>query len=203
MKKLFVFTLILLATGFRNPGADSMSPAERKFAIDYFKQTKARLLSDVKGLSQAQLNFKANDSSWSVAQCVEHIALSETLIWQWMESTLQQPAAPDKKSEEKFTPESLIVAITDRTHKFKAPEMLRPEGKFPSTEAALHAFVSRRDSTIAYLGSTSDDLKNHFTSHPVFGTIDLYEGFILLAGHSARHTLQLEEVKANPNFPKQ
>ena len=28
-------------------------------------------------------------------------------------------------------------------------------------------------------------------------------GLILIAGHSARHTLQLEEVKANPNFPKQ
>ena len=203
MKKSFLFTLVILVAGFRNPTADSLSPAERKFAIDYFKETKTRLLNDVKGLSTAQLNFKATDSSWSVAQCVEHIALAETLIWQWMQATLQQPATPDKKSEEKFTTQSLIAAVTDRSHKFKAPEMLQPVGKFPSTDAALQAFVSRRDSTIAYLASTQDDLKDHFTAHPAFGTIDLYQGIILIAGHSARHTLQLEEVKANPNFPKQ
>jgi hypothetical protein len=203
MKKSLLFTLIILAAGFRNPGTDNLSPAERKFAIDYFKETKARLLSDVKGLSAAQLNFKATDSSWSVAQCVEHIALAESLIFQWMQSVLKQPAAPEKKSEEKFTPESMIAAATDRSHKFKAPEMLKPEGKFPSTDAAIQAFVSRRDSTIMYLATTQDDLKNHFTVHPAFGTMDLYEGFILIAAHSARHTLQLEEVKANPNFPKQ
>jgi hypothetical protein len=203
MKKSLLFTLVILAAGFKNPSAESLSPAERKFAIDYFKETKSHLLKDVKGLSDAQLNFKATDSSWSVAQCVEHIALAETLIWQWMQATLQQPATPEKKSDEKYTTESLIAAVTDRSHKFKAPEMLKPEGKFPNTDAALQAFVSRRDSTIAYLASTQDDLKNHFTVHPAFGTIDLYQGFILVAGHCARHTLQLEEVKANPNFPKQ
>jgi hypothetical protein len=203
MKKSLLFTLVILAAGFKNPSAESLSPAERKFAIDYFKETKSHLLKDVKGLSVAQLNFKATDSSWSVAQCVEHIALAETLIWQWMQATLQQPATPEKKSDEKYTTESLIAAVTDRSHKFKAPEMLKPEGKFPNTDAALQAFVSRRDSTIAYLASTQDDLKNHFTVHPAFGTIDLYQGFILVAGHCARHTLQLEEVKANPNFPKQ
>jgi hypothetical protein len=203
MKKSLLFTLVILAAGFKNPSAESLSPAERKFAIDYFKETKSHLLNDVKGLSVAQLNFKATDSSWSVAQCVEHIALAETLIWQWMQATLQQPATPEKKSDEKYTTESLIAAVTDRSHKFKAPEMLKPEGKFPNTDAALQAFVSRRDSTIAYLASTQDDLKNHFTVHPAFGTIDIYQGFILVAGHCARHTLQLEEVKANPNFPKQ
>jgi hypothetical protein len=203
MKKSLLFTMVILAAGFKGPVSESLSPAERKFAIDYFKETKSHLLNDVKGLSAAQLNFKANDSSWSVAQCVEHIALSETLIWQWMQATLQQPAAPAKKSEEKFTTEGLIAAVIDRSHKFKAPEMLKPEGKFPTTDAAIQAFLSRRDSTIAYLASTQDDLKNHFTVHPVFGTIDLYQGFILLSGHCARHTLQLEEVKANPNFPKQ
>jgi len=49
---------------------------------------------------------------------------------------------------------------------------------------------------------TQDDLKEHFITHPVFGTMDLYQGFILLAAHSERHTMQIEEVMANPDFPK-
>jgi hypothetical protein len=32
--------------------------------------------------------------------------------------------------------------------------------------------------------------------------VDLYQVLILLAAHSARHTLQLEEVMASPGFPK-
>ena len=33
--------------------------------------------------------------------------------------------------------------------------------------------------------------------------LDGYEWILLIAGHSERHTKQMLEVKANPNFPKQ
>jgi hypothetical protein len=203
MKKTLLLILVFLAAGFRNPGVDNITAAERKFAIDYCNQTKSHLLNDVKGLSVAQLNFRANDSSWSVAQCVEHIALSEDLIKQWIHGALLQPATPEHKREERYTPETLIVVVTDRSHnKGTAGGAWVPDGKFSSTAAAVEAFVSRRDSTIAYLASTQDDLKNHFIEHPQWGTLDLYEGFIMLSAHCARHTLQLEEVMSNPNFPK-
>jgi hypothetical protein len=116
--------------------------------------------------------------------------------------TEHSPATPDKRSEVKHTTEELIAATTDRSHKFQAPEMLKPATQFSGEQAALDAFVLRRDSTIAYIGSTNDDLKDHFITHPVFGTMDLYQGLVLLAAHSARHTLQIEEVMASPGFPK-
>ncbi len=204
MKKTFLFILVILVVGFRNSGPENLTPAERKFAMDYLKQTQSRLLNDVKGLSAAQLNFIANDSSWSVAQCVEHITLSENLIKEWMHGALVQPATPERKSEEKYTPETLIVVVTDRSHnRAKTGGVWLPDGNFPNTSAAIRAFVGRRDSTIAYLASTEDDLKTHFIEHPQWGTLDLYQGFIMLSAHCARHTLQLEEVMANPNFPKQ
>jgi len=207
MKKTAVFGALLfiglLATSFTLPSAEPLTGSERKFAVDYFQKTKQRLLDDVKGLSAAQLNFKADTSRWSIAQCIEHIAISENMVWQWIQGTLQQPATPEKKSEAKTSTEDLIHGMTDRSKKFNAPEMLKPEGKFPDSKAALAAYTSRRDSTIAYIGTTQDDLKDHFITHPVFGAMDLYQGLIMLAAHSARHTLQIEEVKANPNFPKE
>jgi hypothetical protein len=206
MKKSFFLASLVLAgllmTAFRT-ASGTLTPDERKFAVDYYLKTKARLLADVKGLSPAQLNFRADSTRWSIYQCTEHIALSEALIWQWMQMTQHSPATPDKRSEIKHTTEELIKAMTDRSHKMQAPEMLKPGSQFTGEQAALDAFVLRRDSTIAYIQVTQDDLKDHFTNHPVFGTIDLYQGLILLAAHSARHTLQIEEVKADPNFPKQ
>jgi hypothetical protein len=204
MKKYLFAAFLLMA--FTAPGhrtvTGSLTPNERKFAIDYYQKTKARLLSDVMGLSDAQLNWKADSTRWSIYQCTEHIALSETLIWQWVAMTEHSPATPDKRSEVKHTTEELVAMTTDRSHKVQAPEMLKPGSQFPNEAAALNAFVLRRDSTIAYIGTTNDDLKDHFITHPVFGTMDLYQGLVLLAAHSARHTLQIEEVMASPGFPK-
>jgi DinB superfamily len=204
MKKTLLLIIVILAAGFRDPGTQDLTSAERKFAINYLNQTRSRLLNDVKGLSAAQLNFVPSDSGWSVAQCVEHITLSEDLIKDWIHGALLAPATPEKKSEEKYTPETLIVIVTDRSHnRAKTGGAWLPNGNFPSTAAAIQAFVVRRDSTIAYLSSTGDDLKTHFIEHPEWGTLDLYQGFVMLSAHCARHTLQLEEVMANPNFPKQ
>jgi uncharacterized damage-inducible protein DinB len=193
-------SFILLA--FRTRTADPLTDQDRKFAIDYYEKTKQRLLDDVKGLSQAQLNWKADSTRWSIYQCTEHIALAESFIFGRIQQALQQPADPAKRSEEKFNTDQLIGMMTDRSHKAEAPAPIRPATQFADEAAALRAFVGRRDSTINYIRSTQDDLKDHFVPHPIFGTVDLYQVLILMAAHSARHTLQIEEVKNSPGFPK-
>jgi hypothetical protein len=203
MRKIILLASVIIATSFTTHKTETLSAEERKFAIDYFNKTRERLFNDVKGLSSVQLNFKADSSRWSVAQCVEHIALAESMIWQYISATLKQPPTPEKKSQLKYTDEQLIQLTTDRSMKFKAPEPLQPIGKFANTDEALKYYTNKRDSTIAYIGATQDDLKNRYIVHPVMGTLNLYQALLLIAAHSERHTMQLEEVKANPNFPKQ
>lgn len=206
MKKLLLITPLLgtlLLLSFRIAAPGSLTPDERKFAINYYEKTKDRLLKDLKNLTPAQLNYKPDSTRWSVYQCTEHIALAETTLWQWVHATEQQPATPEKRSEVKVTVDQLMKGTLDRSRKFKAPEMLQPEHQFPDTKSAIDAFVLRRDSTIYYLRSTQDALKDHFITHPLAGTMDLYQALILLAAHSERHTMQIEEVMADANFPKQ
>lgn len=204
MKLSLLLCLLLPVVGLRDRGPWQLTPDERKFAIDYLNKTRARLLKDVEGLSTAQLYYRPDDTSWSVAQCVEHITLSEDLVKQWIQGGLHQPAAPQRTTEERYTPQSLIVIVTDRSqNRAKTGGPWLPDGQFPTTADAIRAFVSRRDSTIDYVRSTQDDLKDHFIDHPQWGPLDLYEAFVMLSAHCERHTEQLEEVKANPNFPKQ
>ena len=203
MKSLFLLAGLLASTIFSIPLKDSITDAERKFAMKEFQRTKQRFLDDVKGLSAQQLSFKADTSRWSIAQCIEHIALAENLIWQWTQGTLSQPPTPEKAAEVKVTDEQILKRMIDRSQTFKAPEMLQPAGKFASTDAAIEAYTRRRDSTINYISTTKDDLKNHFVQHPALGTINTYQLLLLLSGHSERHTLQIEEVKTNTAFPKQ
>lgn len=196
-----LLTASLIISAFRlSPG--TLTPEERKYAVDYFIKTRDRLLHDIKGLSEDQLNWRADSTRWSVYQCVEHIALAENFILHFEQDAMKAPATPDKRSEVKYTPDQVVAMLTDRSHKAQAPEPIKPGKQFADTKTALQAFVSRRDSTIDYLKTTQDDLKDHFLPGTPIGTLDAYEMLIFLAAHSERHTLQVEEVMANPNFPK-
>jgi hypothetical protein len=134
---------------------------------------------------------------------MEHIALTESFLFTAViENSLKQPANPEKKSEIKFTDEMLKTALLDRTKKGQAPEPIQPKGAFKTSADAVNAFLKERNKHIEYIETTKDDLRNHLVPHPFFGMLDAYQWVILMAGHSKRHTLQIEEVMSNPEFPK-
>ena len=80
--------------------------------------------------------------------------------------------------------------------------MLKPVGTFSSFQASLDSFVARRNRNIEFVKTTQDDLRNHFSVFPGVGTVDDYQIILFMVSHSKRHTLQLEEVKNSPGFPK-
>lgn len=203
MKKLFLLIPALWLMSFTTvePG---LTKAERKAAIESLNKTKDDLLASVKGLSVEQLNFKSSPESWSVAECVEHIAISETNLFGMIQGTLKEQAIPTKKSEIKLTDEQVFAAIVDRSYKVKTQEAFVPTGKFGSHETTIEEFVNKRKANTDYIKATQDDLRNHFFTFPgeALGTVDSYQLFYFMSGHTKRHTLQIEEVKSNPSFPK-
>ena len=200
MKRLFIPFAALFLLSFMLIET-SLSQKERTFAIDELTKSKNHLVSALKGLSKEQLNFKPSPDSWSIAECTEHIAVSEGSIYGIVEGALKQAADPAKRSEVKMTDDQVIAMITDRSKKIKTSQDLEPSGKFGSTDASVKAFIDKRDSHIAYVKNTKDDLRNRYQQMP-FATLDAYQVILFMAGHSERHTKQIEEVKANPDFPK-
>lgn len=202
MRKLLSLLPVLALVSF-TAIETPLSKKDKKTAISYLKETRQRLVKNVKGLSETQLNWKATDSSWSIANCIEHIAISEKNLFDWTMGSLKEAANPAKRSEIKQTDEAIIKMMTDRSFKAKAPESFRPSGQFGSGQESLKVFLNRRDNTIDYFKSTQDDLRNHYVAHPFLGTIDMYQMLLFMTAHTLRHTMQVEEVKANPAFPKQ
>jgi hypothetical protein len=143
----------------------------------------------------AQWNFKPDEKTWSVAECAEHIALSEDLIFGSVTKIVQAPAAPDKKSA--VTDDFILKAVVDRSHKFQAPEQLRPKQTFATPQEMHRPFQAEPRATIAYVRDTQDDLRGHFFDHPVLKTMDGYQWILLLSAHShtAQHTAQLWRTK--------
>lgn len=201
MKKSMIILAVISLFGFK-PVESPLTKQERDFAIQYMVQTRDAILQDVKGLSPAQLNYKADSTRWSVAQCVEHIALAENGIMMGIQMGLQSAADPSKRDSVKLTDQQVMNFLTDRSRKFQAPEVLKPDGRLGSYQAALDSFVARRNRNIQFVSTTQEDMRNHYFIIPGLAYLDDYQGILFLTAHSKRHTLQLEEVKASPGFPK-
>jgi hypothetical protein len=199
-RNLFILTLAITAMSFDRPSTE-LTDAERKQAVQLLQETKDALIKKVSGLSSEQLNFKPDTNVWSVAECVEHIAISENNLFGFCQMALQQPADPSKRAEVKMSDEAVVTMMTDRTTKVKTQEAFEPSGKFGSFEATLTEFKTKRDNNIDYVKTTTDDLRNHYNDFP-FGKIDTYQTILFMAAHSKRHIAQIDEVIKHAKFPK-
>jgi len=183
--------------------ASPLTAQEREFALQQFQTTRDNFLKSIAGLSQKQWTFKPAPDRWSVAEVSEHIAVAEsTLLGLVQKRIMQSPAAPEKRELVKGKDQIILERMPDRSHKAQAPEILRPTGRWASEAELTKAFEDSRRATMDYIRTTNDDLRDHFFDHQVFGTLDGYQWLLLISAHSARHTEQIEEVKADPNFPK-
>ena len=181
----------------------TLTKEERDRAVDYLKQTQKDFLAATEGLSEAQWKFKAAPDRWSIAETAEHIAVTEQTIWELVSGKIMKsPATPEKAAEAKGKDEIILTRIPDRSRKAQAPEQLRPTGRWATRAALVKDFEGKRAQEIAYLAETKEDLRNHFEEHPFLKTMDAYQWLIFNGAHCKRHTAQILEVKADPNYPK-
>jgi uncharacterized damage-inducible protein DinB len=178
----------------------ALNDSERAFLIEQMELSKKAFLASISGLSEAQWKFKPAPAVWSVGECAEHIVLAEGFIFESAQKILQGPAVPrPEKSNAEFD-KQLAIIIQDRSHKATAPEPIVPSGKINTPADAAKAFVEKRDKNEEYVKTTSDELRTHVGPGPV-GPMDAYQFLVLMATHTARHTAQIKEVQANPNYP--
>lgn len=180
--------------------AQELTQTEKERALQYLESTKANLLESTKVLSEAQWNFKPGPDRWSV-EVMEHIAASEDFIRDGLvkEKVMVAPQGPPDRDVKKID-DAVVKMVPDRSHKAQAPDPLQPSNRFGSPQESLKHFLESRATTEQYL-KTAVGLRNHAMDGPV-GKMDGYEFILFIAAHSERHTKQIEEVKADPNFPK-
>lgn len=181
----------------------TLTQHDRDFAVASMQASRKLFLDSVAGLSPEQWNFKAAPDRWSIAECAEHIALSEDFIPGMIKNRIMKtPVTPEQRAGVKVTDQEILDKTPDRSQKFKAPEPIAPKKTFAEPDQAVTRFKESREKDIEYIETTQDDLRDHFFPHPAFGPLDAYQWFLLVSAHTERHTLQILEVKADPNFPK-
>jgi hypothetical protein len=198
--KLLHSTLLVISV-LTTLSAGELTPADRKALLENLNQSSSDFSASIRGLTSEQWNYKPAAGVWSIAECAEHIALSEDLMRDMIANKILAAApVPEQTADRKALDAKVQKMITDRSFKAKAPEPLQPSGRFNTPEAALENFEQGRAKTIA-LANSRDDLREHTGPHPVFKQLDAYQWLLYLSGHTMRHTAQIQEVKATSGFP--
>jgi DinB superfamily len=173
----------------------------------YFTQTRDGLIGATKGLSPAQWNFKAAPDRWSIAENLEHVVfVQERVLGPMWEQLAVAPAAPAHYDRAEI---DLIVLhwFPDRRSKIPGPEALHPTGRWSPAEALdrLRVNYARMNDLV----ESVSDLRQHaiqavplkLFSEGKYEVMDGYQWLLAAAAHTERHTKQMLEVKADPNFP--
>jgi hypothetical protein len=198
MKRLLSMAAIVMYVAI---AAHAQTPADKDRALKYLESTKQGVLDATAGLSDAQWNFKSAPDRWSVAEVTEHIAAGEAMLQGMIfEQIMKSPAQPEA-TDEKAVDDQVLAMIPDRGHKAQAPEPLKPTNRFGSPQESLKHFIESRQKTEDFL-KQHDDLRTHAADSPLGKKLDAYQWILFVAAHSERHTKQINEVKADPNFPK-
>ena len=175
---------------------DELTPGDRQRLVAHLEMTESWLVSEVSGLSPAQLTYRMTPDSWSVTDVVEHLAIAEPQYWKQLQDSLKQPASGEKIEA---TDAAILWYGIDRTNRQRTGEARVPHGTFKDLSGSLGAFRKLRGEMMQAAKTSKDDMRGRKLLE---GNMSVYQWFLMISTHSQRHILQIREIKAHAGFPK-
>ena len=179
--------------------AAPMTKEDRQHLLVHFEMTTQMVEEQVRGLSPAQLEYKASPDRWSIREVVSHLAVAEPDYWRDIQKALK--AAPDMKDKKSAATDADILWYgIDRVAHTKTGGGHEKVDTYKDQVEALGKFQALRGTMIEYIKTTNDDMRAHsFGDQEV---IDCWQWMLEISTHAERHIQQIREIKNSPNFPK-
>jgi len=171
---------------------DSLDVAERD----------ARAL--VNGLTEAQGTWRADAGSWSVAECLDHLATSNVVYLAAMRPAAFRALTDGRRRRRAAAPGLVggwfvryLEPPVSRRFKSKAPRKIRPRVG-PSLADAVTSFIASQGEVRAFLRTYADiDLAGVRFANPFIRGVrfSLATGLHVIAAHERRHLWQAWQVR--------
>ena len=177
--------------------------------IDEAKQIAEDAQKTFGNLSVEQLNWKPNDESWSVAQCLEHLIVINSSYFPLIEKISRGEYKHSLKERlpllPKFFGKLVLNAVKPETErKLKASPKYQPSSSAIEGDI-IEKFTKHQQEVIEHIKMTGHlDLKKIIITSPVasFVTYSLLDGYKIVVAHEQRHFAQAERVTQVEGFPK-
>jgi hypothetical protein len=137
---------------------------------------------------------------WTILEYTEHLAVSDDGLRKMVQRILLDPPH-DETPEERAAREQRIRTPMPRGVN-KAPEALKPTGRFATLPDAVAAFLAARERTIAYTTTCDADLDKHFAPHSVLGPLNAYQWLVANARHAELHAGHIREIREMAGYPR-
>ena len=160
-----------------------------------------------------QLAWRPIAGSWSVAECIEHVARVNALYLAVMEGAIAGGAPSALQGGPLRTagwPSAYFLRSIspDGRTKLKSPGKARPRAAGKASidpEDALRRLLATHEKIRGLLASTTQLDLNHLRFKNPFIPLlrfTVATGFLVMAGHGHRHHLQAQRVCDSPDFPQ-
>ncbi|HEX5704222.1 MAG TPA: DinB family protein [Pyrinomonadaceae bacterium] len=185
------------------------SPNFIRTIVSEAKKNNATASELVRGLTQQQLNWKPDAKQWSIAQCLEHLAVTSrqfnSYFRQLIESArLKWPTNGAIPYRPSLVGGWLIKQVVpETTRKVPAPKVFKPSDS-SSIQDPLGLFLKQQEEFVRFVhDSEGVDYNRARLRSPVTPLMrySLADAFVVTIVHGYRHLAQANRIKAMPNFP--
>ena len=155
-----------------------------------------RFIDVVGNISDDDAAILPEGENWSIRQIVEHVSMVEFGVMRICGKLLAAAKETGKTSDGSFTLTADFSAksadIAGR--RVEAPERVQPTGEVSIAEAVERMKTTTQGIAALQTDLETCDLSDHKFPHPFFGDLTAAEWLVMLGGHEARHTHQIERV---------
>lgn len=170
----------------------AMMDAERQEILRQLQHGADALTEALNGVDESVARRRPTPGSWSVLECVEHLALTEAaLLRRLREAKPCDESHEDRGREAKFQDLAL-----NRLRRIEAPPPVAPRCNSESLVQALVNFNLARTETLRFVEEFRGNLRWSLAIHPLITRpVNCYEMLLLMALHPKRHALQIAEIR--------
>lgn len=162
----------------------------------------------VHALSDTQFNWKPSEAQWSIAQCVDHLGISNSVyapaLRAAIESSRQEPVQSPITLRPGVFGRAFIRALEPPPkRKIKAPKKILPGNRLAKDEV-LQRFLESEEAVRAVIRDGARlDLNQIRFRNPFFWFLrfTVATGLLVISAHNRRHLWQAHKILENSQFP--
>lgn len=197
MKRIISTVIAFMAFATAQAQEIKWSETDRKYLLTNLIRSRDELIAETKGLTTQQYSFHESPDRWSINEVVEHLALYELVFDNEINKALRQGKRNLPAKADSTFLNFIMQYQKHYTLEYSKPFSFTMPMGLNSLENNLAWFNKMRNESIAYVGSTPDDLKAYFND---WGNI--HQIYIYTFGHIDRQLRQIRKIKQHSGYPK-
>lgn len=167
----------------------------RDALLDDLRASTAEFLATLDGLTRTEWTWKPAPETWSVYEIAEHTCTVQRGIERLFTTKILEQPFGEEVPPPRWSDDEVVRMMSEGTGPLRAPEMVRPKGRWTTREEIAAAFTASTEALVAWVRSHDVDLRGYGSSHPMLGMMDGEQWLVFVAAHARRHARQVRDLR--------